>query len=75
MKKQYQIVIAILVTTVFFCTNTHNNLNACGTNTTACATIEKKDVQKKNIERKDIPTEYAEDTDTGMYMFMNPFIQ
>ncbi|MEO6254203.1 MAG: hypothetical protein ABIO79_12895 [Ferruginibacter sp.] len=75
MKKQYQLVIGILVTGVFFCTNQDDNLKACGTNTTACATIQKKDVPKKKIESKDIPTEYGEDTDTGIYMFMNPFIQ
>ncbi|MEO6539778.1 MAG: hypothetical protein ABIN74_02260 [Ferruginibacter sp.] len=75
MKKQYQLVIGILVTGVFFCTNQHDNLKACGTNTTACASIQKKAAPEKKKERKDITTEYGEDTETGIYMFMNPFIQ
>lgn len=75
MKKQYQIVIAILITCIFFCTNQDDNLKACGTNATACAMKSKKDTPKKNMDSKDTPTEYAEDTDTGIYMFMNPFVQ
>jgi len=75
MKKQYQLVIGILVTGVFFCTSQDDNLKACGTNSTACAIIQKKDIQKKGAAKKDIPVEYAEETEGGIYMFMNPFIQ
>ena len=76
MKKQYQIVMAMLVTAVFFCTNKHDNLKACGSNTTACATIQSNQLKKTVVTKKDGPGgAYQEETDGGIYRYMNPFLQ
>ena len=76
MKKQYQIVMAMLVTAVFFCTNKHDNLKACGSNTTACATIQTKEVKKTVVTKKDATGgAYNEEAEGGIYRYMNPFTQ
>ena len=76
MKKQYQLVIGILVISVFFCTNQKDNLKACGSNT-SCATILKKDAPKTEMPEKNTPAGagYNEEADGGIYRFMNPFVQ
>ena len=76
MKKQYQLVMAMLVTAVFFCTNKHDNLKACGSNTTACTSIQTREVKQTVVTKKETPGgAYNEETDGGIYRYMNPFIQ
>ncbi len=68
MKKQYYLVMLILVTAVCFCSVNENSLKACGTNAAACKAINKKNV-------KNVSGNYVEDMDASFNMFMNPFVQ
>ncbi len=68
MKKQYYLIVLILVTAVCFCSQNENSLKACGTSAAACKAINIKNA-------KDVSANYIEDMDASFNMFMNPFVQ
>jgi len=67
MKKQYWLVLLILVTGICLSTNNSNCLKACEKKAAACLILKKEAV-------KDLPAGFAEEPEMPFDMFMNPLI-
>ncbi len=67
MKKQYYLVMLILVIGVCLSTHNSNCLKACDKNAAACLLIKKKEI-------KNMPPGFAAEAELPFDMFMNPLI-
>jgi hypothetical protein len=73
MRKQYQLIVGLLFAGLFLCTNKNNNLNACGTNITACTPIKKKVVKTVKPAKK-IAVDSGPKEKGSVYMLEDPYI-